>query len=321
MSHHLSGPDLRPPMNDGRLDMTDLFAFTTDDDRTTLIMNANPVAPTMGDAYHPDAVYRINVDTDGDHQADVAFSFVFGRPENGRQTFTLHRADGVQARAHAAGGRTIVSDGPVSFGQRPEIVTAGPYRVSVGLRSDPFFADLEGIGNDFTWTGKDWGADKNVFGIVLDMPSAELSPDPVIGVWGRVSVHHEGLLKSVDRGAHPSVTAYFNQEDAKDAYNEGEPARDWDTYLQPWSAVLAHTGQYSAEEAEATLRTILPDVLRYDRGRPARYPNGRTLTDDVETARIDMVSRGRVPHAGIPPHTDLLPEFPYLGTPHPAPPA
>ncbi|SEE23710.1 DUF4331 family protein [Streptomyces sp. TLI_105] len=319
MSHHLSGPNLRPPMDDGRLDMTDLFAFTTDGDRTVLIMNANPVAPTMGDAYHPDAVYRINVDTDGDHQADVAFSFVFSEHRDGRQTFTLYRADGEQARSHEAGGREIVTDEPVAFGSEPEIITSGPYRISVGLRSDPFFADLEGIGNDFQWTGNDWGIDKNILGIVLDMPSAELSPDPVIGVWGRISVRQDGQLKSVDRGAHPSVTAYFNQEDVKGAYNEGEPAQDWDTYLQPWSAVLAHTGHYEAKDAEQTLRTILPDVLRYDRSKPAAYPNGRTLTDDVETARIDMLSRGKVPNANIPPHTDLTPDFPYLGTPHPAP--
>ncbi|WP_242488525.1 DUF4331 family protein [Streptomyces sp. DSM 110735] len=306
-------------MDDGRLDMTDLFAFTTDGDRTVLIMNANPVAPTMGDSFHPDAVYRVNIDTDGDHRADVAFSFVFSPLQDGRQTFTLHRADGEQARSHEAGGREIVTDEPVAFGPEPVIVHSGPYRVSVGLRSDPFFADLEGIGNDFQWTGKDWGVDKNVFGIVLDMPSSELSPDPVIRVWGRISVRRDGRLTSVDRGAHPSVTAYFNQEDAKEAYNAGEPAEDWDTYLEPWSAVLAHTGGYDAHGAEQTLRTILPDVLRYDRSQPAAYPNGRTPTDDVETARIDMVSRGKVPHANIPPHTDLLSEFPYLGTPHPTP--
>ncbi|MFE4672265.1 DUF4331 family protein [Streptomyces sp. NPDC056721] len=320
MSHHLSGPNLRSPMDDARLDMTDLFAFTTAaGNRTVLIMNVNPVAPTGGNAFHPDAVYRINVDTDGDNQADIAFSFVFSQPQDGQQTVTVHRAEGEQARSHDADGQKIVTDQPVALGPDPEIITAGDYRISTGLRSDPFFADLEGITKEFQWTGKDWGIDKNIFGIALELPSDELGPAPVIGLWGRVSVRQNGRLKSVDRGAHPSVTAYFNSEDVKDAYNEGEPANDWDTYLQPWTAVLAHTGQYDAKAAEQTLRTILPDVLRYDRSKPASYPNGRTLTDDVETARIDMLSRGKVPNAGIPPHTDLLPDFPYLGHPHPAP--
>ncbi|MFF9585980.1 DUF4331 family protein [Streptomyces achromogenes] len=92
MSHHLSGPDLRSPMDDARLDLTGLFAFTAPGDRTVLIMNVNPVAPTGGRAFHPDAVYRVNVDTDGDHRADVAFGFVFSPPEDGRQTATVHRA-------------------------------------------------------------------------------------------------------------------------------------------------------------------------------------------------------------------------------------
>jgi hypothetical protein len=67
----------------------------------------NPVAPTGGQAFHPDAVYRIDVDTDGDHRADVAFSFVFSLPEDGRQTVTVHRAEGDQARGHEAAGRTL----------------------------------------------------------------------------------------------------------------------------------------------------------------------------------------------------------------------
>ncbi|RLU79733.1 hypothetical protein CTZ27_36505 [Streptomyces griseocarneus] len=321
MSHHLSGPNLRSPMGDARLDMTDLFVFTVPGDRTVLIMNVNPVAPTGGAAFHPDAVYRINVDTDGDHQADVAFSFVFSQSENGRQTVTVHRAEGAQARQHDVGGTRITADEPVAFGAEPVVVASGPYLFSAGLRSDPFFADLDGIVRDFQWTGTDWGADKNVFGIVLEMPDGELSPDPVIGVWGRVSLRRNGQLTSVDRGAHPSLTAYFNAEDAKDAYNAAEPADDWHAYREPWTAVLQHTGGYDPQAAEEALRTVLPDILRYDRSKPAAYPNGRTLTDDVTSARLAMVSGGKVTSDHIGPHTDLLPDFPYLGHPHPAPPA
>ncbi|MBC9247856.1 DUF4331 family protein [Paracoccus sp. 11-3] len=157
-------------------------------------------------------------------------------------------------------------------------------------------ADLEGIADDFKWTGHDAAR---------------------IDVWARVSVYRDGKLVSVDRGAHSSVTAYFNEtNEAKSAYNEGEPRDDWATYLAPWSAVLAHTGHYSPEDAEKTLRDILPDVLRFDRSQPAAYPNGRTLSDDVEDIRLQMVSNHEITGDGIGPHTDLLTEFPYLGHPH-----
>ncbi|MFJ9867599.1 DUF4331 family protein [Streptomyces sp. NPDC101165] len=317
MSHHLSGPDLRSPKDDARLDLTDVFVFAAaESGRTVLVMNVNPFAPTQGDAFHPDAVYRINVDTDGDNVADLAYSFVFSAPSEGRQTVTVHRAVGAGARNHVPDGQAVMSDAEVAFGAEPNIVESGGYRFSAGLRSDPFFADLDGIVDNFRWTGNDFGIDKNVFGIVLEVPDDELGGGP-IGVWARVSLRQNGRLVSVDRGAHPSLTAYFNAEEAKEKYNEGEPADDWDTYLEPWSAVLAHTGGYSAEEAERTLRTVLPDVLRYDRSKPVAYPNGRKLTDDVTSARLAMVSGGKITDDHIGPHTDLLSEFPYLGRPHP----
>lgn len=317
MSHHLSGPNLRSPLGDARLDMTDLFAFPAPGDRTVLILNVNPVAPTGGTAFHPDAVYRINVDTDGDHRSDIAFSFVFSSPSaGGGQTVTVYRATGDQARSHEPAGEKIFEDVPVAFGDEPAKAESGPYALFAGFRSDPFFADLDGIVAKFQWTGVDWGADKNVFALVLEMPDGELGTNPVIGVWGRVSLWQDGQLKSVDRGAHPSLTAYFNAEDVKDDYNAGEPVDDWATYREPWAEVLEHFGGYDRPAAEEALRTVLPDILRYDRAAPAAYPNGRTLTDDVTSARLTMLTAGKVPTDHIGPHTDLLPDFPYLGTPH-----
>jgi hypothetical protein len=58
-------------------------------------MNSNPF--TKGDGFHPDAVYRFNIDTDGDALADVAFSFTFSPYDNGRQTATAYYATGSDA--------------------------------------------------------------------------------------------------------------------------------------------------------------------------------------------------------------------------------
>ena len=80
MSNHFSAANLKSPGDDARLDLTDLFVFAAPDnpDRTVLIMNSNPF--TKGDGFHPDAVYRFNIDNDGDALADVAFSFTFSQP-------------------------------------------------------------------------------------------------------------------------------------------------------------------------------------------------------------------------------------------------
>src|SRR5438067_1387346 len=53
------------------LDITDLYVFQTPGDtwRSALIMNVNPL--TLGAAFDPLALYRINVDTDADAEADL----------------------------------------------------------------------------------------------------------------------------------------------------------------------------------------------------------------------------------------------------------
>ncbi|WP_157248579.1 DUF4331 family protein [Nonomuraea typhae] len=321
MSHHLSGPNLRPPAEDARLDLTDLFAFQSPDRQghTVLIMDVNSYGfdPSAGPHPYPGAVYRLSVDTDGDVRADVAFSFVFSEPDaGGGQTVTVYHAIGERADEHHAGGEVLLRDVPVSFGAEPNIVREGWLTLAVGLRSDPFFADLEGIGNNFTWTGNDTMARNNVISIALEMPDWILGESPQIGLWGRVVVERDGQWVSVDRGAHPSLTAYFNPEDAKDAYNAGEPIDDVVKYRDAWVKVLEHTGGYTPEEAAKALETVLPDVLRFDRSKPAGYPNGRRLDDDITDLRLQFISNGKIQGDGIGPHTDLLPGFPYTGPPH-----
>ena len=103
MSNHFTGLSLGPPLGDQRLDLCDLYAFQspTDPSRTVIILNANPNA----DALHPDAIYRLNIDTDGDLLTDVALSYVFSKPQNGKQTFNVFLAKGAESRSVEAVGR------------------------------------------------------------------------------------------------------------------------------------------------------------------------------------------------------------------------
>jgi hypothetical protein len=87
-------------------------------------------------------------------------------------------------------------------------------------------------------------------------------------------------------------------------------------YLQPLSETLQQHG-YPLEEATAAARTLLPDILHYDRTRPAHYPNGRVMTDDVFSARMIFMVHGQATPQSIRPHDDLTAAFPFLGMPHP----
>jgi hypothetical protein len=316
MSNHFSAANLKFPGDDARLDLTDLFVFQSPSHpgKTVLIMNANPFM--TGSEFHPDAVYRINIDNDGDAHADVAFSFVFSRPKNGMQTGTAYHATGSEAGQQEPAGKVLIEGTPVGFDVAAHPVQAGECRLFMGVRSDPFFADAEGALHGFQWTGQDTFAGKNVLSIALEVPNAMLGADPLIGLWATISLCRDGKLIQMDRGGHPTINPFINPDSAKDEYNLRQPADDVAHYLEPWSKLLEEHG-YPPDEAKAAALTVLPDILRYNRAQPASYPNGRKLTDDVYSARFAWLTHGQITSDGLKPHDDLLPEFPYLGVPNP----
>ena len=324
MSNHFSADNLKFPGDDRRLDLTDVFVFKSSDnpDKTVLIIDSNPTsapppipAPVTGPEFYPGAVYRINIDTDGDNHADVAFTFTFSAYENGTQTGTAWYATGPQARLPEPAGEQLTDSLPVSFDGTARPVQAGTIRLSAGLRSDPFFADVEGALHGFAWTGHDDFADNNVDSIALEVPGDMLGGGP-IGVWATISRRSNGVLEQLDRGGHPTINPFINPDGEKNLYNSRQPADDVANYLGPWSEILENSG-YSPEAAKAAALMVLPDILRYDRTMPATYPNGRIPTDDVYSARFAWLSNGKIPPAGLKPHDDLQAQFPYLGPPNP----
>jgi hypothetical protein len=87
---------------------------------------------------------------------------------------TVLRASGKQAKGNGNDGEVIFKDIPVSFGDVVNIADAGEYRLFAGIRSDPFFFDLEGMKNNIQFTGADTFLDKNVFSIVMEIPNRAL---------------------------------------------------------------------------------------------------------------------------------------------------
>ncbi|OBC00257.1 hypothetical protein A5784_20680 [Mycobacterium sp. 852013-50091_SCH5140682] len=333
MSNHFTGLSLGPPLGDQRLDLCDLYAFQSpaDPTRTVLILNANPQA----DFLHPDAIYRLAIDNDGDLRNDIAFSYVFSEPADGRQTVDVYLASGDDAESPEAVGERIFGGVEVSFGKEPVIARTDDYTFFAGARSDAFFFDFDGIknlfdirgGRNFTalhlsgqypWTGVDSNTEANVCSMVLELPTAQLGADPDIRIWGRCSVRVDGELQHVDRAGHPSVSSFFNTDDTKLEYNASVPIHDRERWMGQFIHLLGHTGGYTDDEAIAAIDAegILPDMLTFDPSKPAKYPNGRVFTDDVIDYRLASLTKGECPPSGLSPHTDTLQVFPYLGPPH-----
>jgi hypothetical protein len=323
MSHHYSGPDFGFPHGDARLDLTDLYAFPKPGDagKSILIMNVhpsavvNPPGPTTAEPFAPEALYEFKIDTDGDAVADIAYRVRISSSTGGAQTATLRRVEGAQAAGRGDGGQVIFEGAPVSTGREARVTETGDHRFFAGWRSDPFFFDVRGILNDLQFTGNDFFADKDVCGIVLEVPNAAL-PSKRVGLWARtLEEGTDGGWVQVDRGALPAQ-AVFLVGDERDAYLAGEPADDA-RFVAVFAHALEHAGGYTPEEARRVAGTLLPEILPYDPRRPASFPgNGRTLTDDAGDAFLAVLTNGKVTEDKIGAHGDLLAEFPYLGPPH-----
>ena len=315
MSHHYSGVDFGFPLGDARLDYCDLYAFPKPEDpnKSILIMDVHPSKAlpegyTTTEAFAPEAIYELRIDTDGDLVADITYQFRFSPSGNGAQTATVRRVEG-------DGGKAIIEGAPVSTGAEAPLSQAGEYHFFAGWRSDPFFYDAGGALNDFQFTGDDFFADADICSMVLELPNRELG-DGEVGLWHRTMIPADnGNWTQVERGARAQLVPFLVPNEEKDAYVGGEPTDD-SRFVDVMAHSLEHTGGYSQEEAKRVAGALLPDVLRYDPSRPIGYPdNGRLLTDDVADPFMGVLTNGKVSDDKVGPHSDLLPEFPYLGPP------
>lgn len=327
MSHHYSGPDFSFPNGDARLDLCELFAFPKPGDasKSIVIMDVhpsagvNPPGSTTTEAFASEAIYEIKIDTNGDNHADIAYRIRFSPSANGTVTATVRRAEGAEASGTDDGGKVVIEGAPVSYGHDAHVTEAGNYRFFAGWRSDPFFFDAGGALNNFQFTGDDFFADKDVCSIALELPNSELgfAGSGGLGLWHRTLIAADGAgWLQVDRGARAQLSTILCPNELKVEYVRSEPVND-SRFVDSFAHVLEHVGGYSPDDAKRVAGTLLPDVLPYDPGRPAAYPdNGRTLTDDAADTFFTVFTNGKITGDQVGAHTDLLPDFPYVGPPH-----
>ncbi len=323
MADHLDAPGLMSPNSNPRTDITDIYAFQKpgDPDSSILILNVNPLAPTLATEFESNGLYQLKVDTDADALAEITFRIAFTPVSNGQQWATVRRATGPRANVDENSGDVIIANAPVSFGSDALVTEQGRYKFFAGIRSDPFFFDLIGFLHNFQFTGSDFFIDKNVFGIVLEVPNHALGKNPKIGVWGRTLLatgdangDADDYTKD-DRMGRPAINTVFNHGDAKNVFNEIDPPQDRALFEASFQATLESFG-YSADQADAIADILLPDILTYDYTSSAGYLNGRRLTDDVIDISLALVTDGKLTTDMVGPHTDYLSHFPYLGQPH-----
>lgn len=344
MADHLDAPGLSSPAPGGpRTDITDVYAFQKpgNPNKSILILNVNPLAPTMATTFDPNAIYELNIDTNADAIPERALRIRFSEVNDGMQTATVHLATGQRASFPNDGGMAVISEAPVTpIGTKTAIVTQqGDYKFFAGIRSDPFFFDLLGFlsfvnGKGFDFKHGDFFADKNVFGIALEVPNvAALGPNSKIGVWGRTLVEQDDTFVRDDRMGRPAINTVFNHKQDKNTFNQIDPIQDRTaltaehvTFVQSFAdtivalstlgASIGGKGAYSPAEASAIANILLPDILTFDYASSAGFLNGRKLADDVINIELGLLTNDSPLHDDASAHTDLLSDFPYLGNPH-----
>jgi hypothetical protein len=325
---HLDAPNLTPPSTRPDADINDVYVFGgANASQTAIAVTTHPAAGAIAPlAYASDVSYVIRVDRDADAIADVHYRFRFAEPnEEGRQSYRVRRQTrrGSDVIARGRTGRTVEVD--------------GGGKVFAGLRSDPFFFDLDafrgsvlGIGDRAFCDGSevDFFESLNANGIVLQLPDERLGD--TIGVWA-VTIGDD--LGQIDRMGRPAINTVFNSGSDKDLFNAGRPSTDRAAFGDNVVGVLTALsgldaeGAYSNGEANALADVLLPDVVTYDTGTSAAGPlNGRALSDDVIDAELNIVTggfafagrdgNGAIGSDCVGAHTDYLDRFPYLGQPH-----
>jgi hypothetical protein len=161
------------------------------------------------------------------------------------------------------------------------------------------------------WTGQDFWAGKNVFGIVLEVPNSALGSHPQIGVWGRAMALVHGALTSVNQMGRPGNNVFRQGADT----NATPPAQQRERFASQYVAMFKAFG-YTETEATTLALEWLPDILPYNYTSAAGYPNGRKLADDIVDEAVSLMTHGRLNTDLVKPHTDYLTDFPYLGQPH-----
>lgn len=210
------------------LDINDVYAFPgSSADRIVLVLDVASPTNALGrnvTGFNPNALYQLNIDNNGDAQADVVLQFLFDQMSDGTQRVNV--LGPAAAPADEDPGVGVVSrlvTTPVSAGNpfNETFTTANGMQVFTGPRNDPFYLDFEqfvqilpdrrpatfltGVATDAfmptafcgdsapfvtTCEPKDFFEGVNTLSIVVELPEAMLGvgsgADAQIGIWATI---------------------------------------------------------------------------------------------------------------------------------------
>jgi hypothetical protein len=340
---HLDAPGLTSPSARPDADINDVYAFNSSKaGRSVLAMTTGPGAGAIAPlTYATDVDYKINIDQNGDAVEDLAYTVRFGqnKAKSGtpRQDFTVRQFSG--ARAISLTGGKVVARGVTNT---PQAAVTGGGLAWAGLRSDPFFFDLDAFRQvvlkqdrgrtgfcDKSGQGVDFFAMLNTNIVILDLPNSIIGGK--IGVWAQTVRSNDKVV--IDQMGRPAINTVFNKGEDKNIFNATVPSQQVTMFAKNVSDTLTtfsgldKEGAYGADVVGALTKVLIPDTITFDTATKAAGPlNGRAPADDVIDAELNIVTggyqvpgrdaAGAIPSDCVAAHTDYTAAFPYFGKPH-----
>ncbi len=294
---HLDSPSVQ---SNHSLDINDVYAFKSpaNPNNIVLVMTVNPLAGVLsGTAFSSAGTYQFDIDNNSDAIPDRTFTVYFSAVKNGSQNVLVLRANG----SVLASGKT-----------EQNIAVKGGGKLRAGLFDDPFFFDLNGFNNNFSFTGSDFFAGMNVSAIVLEIPRTELGGVNV-GISARTKIGN----KQFDRMGRPAINTVLFSSSRKDAFNAGLPSKDYATFHVEVEARIAALNGGDTVTAAALAGVLLPDLLTVDASSSAGFLNGRQPANDVIDAELNLLTNGGVKTDNVNANdVAFLAAFPYLAPRH-----
>ncbi|GIJ45722.1 hypothetical protein Val02_26080 [Virgisporangium aliadipatigenens] len=225
------------------LDNTDVYAFVSPDkpNHVNLIANWIPFEePNGGPNFYgwgTNVQYDINIDNDGDAEADVTYRWVFEDRWRNRNTFlantgpvtslddkdlnfrqfyklekivkgrTVASYDNIQAAPSYTGRASFPNYGAVADSAIKKLPNDS--QTFAGQADDPFFLDLRVFdllyGGDLKSVGQDTVKGYNVNTLAIQVPKAELAlrgdagRNPVVGIWSTTSRQRKEVVEENNR--------------------------------------------------------------------------------------------------------------------------
>jgi hypothetical protein len=338
MSHHF---DTAQAKEDPRLNCCDLYLFRGGPGTTVMAMTSNADAGISSpDAFHPEGLYAIRIDTNGDAKEELAFKFRFGNPEHSDgdqhrhvQSFKVIRAVGAEMPGTA--GEVLVE------GHTGAILTVGKIRAFAGLVPElwagdafAFFTTLTNLFSEDKYDPKTFNhrenlfQNRNVMAIVLEVPNGMIG-EGRIAAWATISLFGHAPEVQICRWGYPLITHLFlsnpSTPELTAKYHAGSPADDKSTIGPAIAAFTAHLSARAGGEAdsehygERVAAMLCPSLLPYELGTRAEFSaarfNGRYLTDDAYDAMLSIATNTGVKDGVGPDTSRTRQDFPYYGEP------